>query len=241
MTGATLISSDTGRIIDKVTLEDLGQASRVISTKDKTTIVGGKGNKKDIEARISIAKQELARTESKHDKIKIEERIAKLSGGVAVIKVGAATETEMKYLKLKIEDAVNATKAALEEGIVPGGGIALLKAKRLIKKPDGLTYDEEVGFNIVLQALSTPLQQIAVNGGVGDGSSVLERVEGLVDANGGYDALSKIYIPDMLKAGIIDPAKVTRCALQNAASAAGTFLTTEVAIVDEPKEEKREI
>ena len=241
VTGATLISSDTGRIIDKVTLEDLGQASRVISTKDKTTIVGGNGNKKDIEARISIAKQELARTESKHDKIKIEERIAKLSGGVAVIKVGAATETEMKYLKLKIEDAVNATKAALEEGIVPGGGIALLKAKRLIKKPDGLTYDEEVGFNIVLQALSTPLQQIAVNGGVGDGSSVLERVEGLVDANGGYDALSKIYIPDMLKAGIIDPAKVTRCALQNAASAAGTFLTTEVAIVDEPKEEKREI
>ena len=232
ITGATLISSDMGKTIDKVTMEDLGQASRIISTKDKTTIVGGAGKKKDVDARISAAKLELERTESKHDKIKIEERIGKLSGGVAVIKVGAATETEMKYLKLKIEDAVNATKAALEEGIVPGGGVALLRVKRNVKKPEGLTQDEGVGFNIVLNALGAPLRQIATNGGLGDGSGVLDRVEAMEEQNGGFNALNKTYTTDLIKDGIVDPVKVTRNCIENATSAAGTFLTTDVAVVD---------
>lgn len=243
MTGATLISVETGKTIDKTKLEDLGSASKVISTKDKTIIVGGAGKKEDVEARISVARQELARVDSKHDKLKIEERIAKLSGGVAVIKVGAATETEMKYLKLKIEDAVNATKAAIEEGIVPGGGVALLRVKKLIKKPVGLTYDEEVGFNIVCEALQAPLQRIAVNSGVGDGSSVIERVDGQIEGSmnyNGYNALTKTYTDDMIRDGIIDPAKVTRCAIENAASAAGTFLTTETAVA-EIKEDKKEV
>lgn len=240
ITGATLVSSDTGKTLDKATIEDLGQASRVISIKDKTTIVGGIGKKENIDARISVARQELEKTESKHDKIKIEERIAKLSGGVAVIKVGAATETEMKYLKLKIEDAVNATKAALEEGIVPGGGVALLRARKNIKKPEGLTYDEEIGFNIVLNALGAPLRQIGSNGGMGDGSGVLERVEAMEELNGGFNASKKVYTTDMIKDGIVDPVKVTRNCIENAASAAGTFLTTDVAIV-EKKEKKNDL
>lgn len=238
VTGGTFISSDTGMNLGQVQISDLGQASKVISTKDRTVIVGGAGKKEDIEARITITKNELERIESKHDKAKIEERIAKLSGGVAIIKVGAATETEMKYLKLKIEDAVSATKAALEEGVVPGGGIALIKAKKIVKKPENMSYDEEVGFNIVLNALGAPLQQIATNAGAGDGSSVVERVEASTDDFGGYDALNKVYVKDMIEVGIIDPAKVTRCAIQNASSAAGTFLTTECAVVDEPKVEK---
>lgn len=241
MTGGTFISTDLGLTLDKVKLNDLGQASRVIATKDKTTIVAGAGKKEDIQARIKVAQNELAKVESKHDKTKIEERIAKLSGGVAILKVGAATETEMKYLKLKIEDAVNATKAALEEGVVPGGGMALIQVRKIIKKPDNLSHDEEVGFKVVLKALEAPLKQIAANAGVGDGSSVVERLEASGSEIEGYNALNKTYVKDMVAEGIVDPAKVTRCAIQNATSAAGTFLTTETAVVDEPEERKKEI
>lgn len=237
MTGGTFVSNDTGMTLDKVKVSDLGSASKVISTKEKTIIVGGKGKKEDIDARILMAKNELETVESKHDKAKIEERIAKLTGGVAIIKVGAATETEMKYLKLKIEDAVNATKAALEEGIVPGGGVALIKARKLVKKPGNLSHDESVGFDIVLRVVESPTKQIASNAGVGDGSIVVEKVESM-EGMGGYDAKNKVYVADMIKEGIVDPVKVTRCAIQNSASAAGTFLTTDCAVVDEPKEEK---
>lgn len=240
LTGATLISTDVGLTLDKIRLEHLGSADRVVMTKDKTTIVGGKGDKQAIDERIALAKKELETLESKHDKLKVEERIAKLSGGVAIIKVGAATETETEYLKLKVEDAVNAIKAALEEGIVPGGGSSLILASKAIQKAkletySDLTMDEMIGFEILADAMEAPLKNIAVNCGLGDGSIVVAKVREMKDG-GGYNALKDEYVDNMLKVGIADPVKVTRSAIENAASAGGTLLTMGCAMAEKPKD-----
>ena len=242
--GATVVSEDVGIKLENAEVEMLGRAAKIIATKDSTVVVGGKGKKGDIDARVAQLKSQKAETSSKFDKEKIEERIAKLTGGVAVIRVGAATETEMKYLKLKIEDAVNATKAAIEEGIVAGGGSALIRAARKVldtkaadKKSAAWEGEEKIGFDIVLKAIEAPLRQIVVNAGKADGSVVVDRVMRSDKENAGYNALLETDSADMLKDGIIDPVKVTRTALQNAASAAAILLTTEVAIAEEPKEE----
>ena len=243
VTGGKVIADEFGTKLESAEVASLGKASKVVATKENTTFVGGKGKKADIEARVSSLKKVLAGTESKYDREKIEERIAKLSGGVAVIKVGASTETEMKYLKLKIEDAVNATKAAIAEGIVPGGGTALIRAKlavmgRTLKCPvPSFEKDFEVGANILLSALDEPLLQIVRNTGRTDGAMILEKVK-LGKINAGYDGEKDEIVSDMISAGIIDPVKVTRSAVENAASASAILLTTEVAIADEPKEEK---
>ncbi len=241
VTGGEVISSDQGTTFESATLLTLGHAAKVIATKDKTVIVGGKGAKKDIDARVAQIKAQLANTDSKFDKEKFEERIAKLSGGVAVIRVGAATETEMKYLKLKIEDAVNATKAAIDEGIVPGGGTALVKAAQKVgesyaKQKDKMTADLRVGFEVLLKALEMPLRQIAINAGV-DAGVVVDKVKN-AKGNAGYDAVRDEVVADMLAAGIVDPVKVTRTGLERASSAAAILLTTEALIAEEPKDEK---
>lgn len=240
-TGAQVISEDIGFKLETTELAQLGQADRVVSTKDNTVIVGGAGTKEAIADRVKALKAQLESTTSKFDKEKIEERIAKLSGGVAVIRVGAATETEMKYLKLKIEDAVNATKAAIEEGIVPGGGTSLARAAAIVEKDllakKDLSTEEMVGYNIVLQALVMPLKQIADNTGKIDGSVVVDKVK-TAGGNAGYDAAKGVMVDDMIKAGIIDPVKVERAAVQHAVSAAAILLTTECAIADEPEEAK---
>lgn len=233
--GAQVISADIGLSFEDTTLAMLGKASRVVATKDTTVFVGGKGKKADIAERVAQMKTLMANTSSKFDKENIEQRIAKLSGGVAVIRVGAATETEMKYLKDKIDDAVKATKASIEEGIVPGGGTALAKvSKKIAGTVKGLTVDEQAGYDIVVRALEQPLRQIALNCGKEDLTDILEGVR---DADGlaGYDALKDMIVPDMVKAGIIDPVKVTRGAVENAVSAAAILLTTEVAIADIPE------
>lgn len=243
LTGGKVISEELGVKIDKTEVTMLGRASKVIATKDATTIVGGKGKKVDIDARISQIRKMKENTESKYDIEKLEERLAKLGGGVAVIKVGASTETEMKYLKLKVEDAVNATKAAISEGIVPGGGVALIKAAakvgamKISSPVSSFEKEFQVGVSILVRALESPLRQIAVNAGRDDGSVIVEQVK-KGKGNSGYDALLDAIIPDMILAGIIDPVKVTRSGVENAASAAAMLLTTEVAIADEPKEEK---
>jgi len=236
--GATLISEDVGMKLDKVELTMLGRAQKVIASKDSTIIVGGKGSKKEIDARVSSLKKQLADSDSKFDKEKLQERIAKLSGGVAVIRVGAATETEMKYLKDKIEDAVNATKAAIAEGIVPGGGTALVKAAQKVEGETDwkkLTKEEEIGYRIVLAALERPLKQIAINAGKESGEVIVAEVK---KAKGfaGYDAVKDEVVSDMVAAGIIDPVKVTRGGVEHAVSAAAILLTTEAAIADEPEE-----
>ncbi len=240
-TGGTLITDDFGLKLEDVALEQLGKADRVIATKDNTTIVGGGGDKKDITDRVAALKAQLEQTSSKFDKDKIAERIAKLAGGVAVIRVGAATETEMKYLKLKIEDAVNATRAAIEEGIVPGGGTSLARAasiveKNLMTKKD-LSREELIGYNIVLKALDVPLKQIADNTGKHDGAVIVQKVKE-AGGNAGYDAAKGEMVEDMIKAGIIDPVKVERSGVQHAVSAAAILLTTEAAIADEPEDNK---
>lgn len=240
-TGGQVISEEVGIKFENAALEMLGRAGKVIATKDKTIIVGGKGAKKDIEARIAQIRKQIQSTESKFDKEKFEERLAKLSGGVAVIRVGAATETEMKYLKLKIEDAVNATKAAIEEGIVAGGGTALVKAAQKVsesygKNKEKMTTDMRVGYEVVLKALEMPLRQIAQNAGV-DAGVVVEKVRE-AKGNAGYDAVNNEVVADMIAAGIVDPVKVARTGLERAASASAILLTTEVAIAEEPKDEK---
>lgn len=237
--GADVVSEDRGMTFDSLELGVLGGAGKVISTKDATTIVSGKGKKADIEKRVSQLKTQREGSDSKYDKEKLDERIAKLSGGVAVLKVGAATETEMKYLKLKIEDAVNATKAAIEEGVVPGGGSALVKvASKLAKKKDsGRDEEEGVGYEIVVRALEEPLRQIARNAGKDEGVIVQKIKDGDFE---GYDALADEMKKDMVKAGIIDPVKVARSAVQNATSAAAIFLTTEAAVADEPDKDDKE-
>jgi chaperonin GroEL len=240
--GGQVISEDLGLTLEKAELAMLGRANRVVATKDSTVIVGGKGKKSDIEARVSQLRKQVENTDSKFDKEKLEERIAKLSGGVAVIRVGAATETEMKYLKDKIEDAVNATKAAIAEGIVPGGGAALAKVGHtLAKKIDAKAHDEyTIGYRILLSALSAPLLQIAGNAGREDAAVVLRDV---VKKGGafGFDASSEgeeASIVDMYETGIIDPVKVTRSCVENSASAAAVLLTTEAAVADIPEDKK---
>ena len=234
--GGEVISSDMGHSFEKAELSMLGKASRVVAAKDHTTIVGGKGKKSDIDARVSQLQALAAQITSKFDKEKLEERIAKLSGGVAVIRVGAATETEMKYLKDKIDDAVKATKASIEEGIVAGGGTALAKVSRALRVEDWEfdTKDEELGFRIVGRALEAPLRQILINAGKDDGSAIVERVQN-AKGTAGYDALKGEEVEDMVAAGIIDPVKVTRSAVENAVSAAAILLTTEAAVADIPE------
>jgi len=234
LAGGTVISQDVGRKLEDVTLEDLGQADRVTADKDNTVIVGGKGEKKLIDGRIKQIKTELERTTSDFDKEKLEERLAKLSGGVAVIEVGAATETEMKEKQERVKDAVSATKAAIEEGIVSGGGVVLLTAAKNIDFK-GLTGDELTGAKIVQKAMESPMKLLAENAGE-DGNVVVANVrknqEGV-----GFNVLTGEYV-DMIKAGIIDPAKVTRTALQNAVSVATMILTTECLVTDLPEKEK---
>ncbi|PIR85350.1 chaperonin GroEL [Candidatus Kaiserbacteria bacterium CG10_big_fil_rev_8_21_14_0_10_45_20] len=236
--GATVVSEDVGLKLENTDPSMLGKATRIIATKDSTTVVGGKGKKADIDARVGYLQQQLDASDSKFDKEKLMERIAKLSGGVAVIRVGAATETEMKYLKDKIEDAVNATKAAIAEGIVPGGGSALVKVGQKVEKDTDwkkMTTEEAIGFRIVLTALNRPLKQIAINAGKDSGEVIVEEVR-KGKSMCGYDAVNDIVVDDMIEAGIIDPVKVTRGGIEHAVSAAAILLTTEAAIADEPEE-----
>ncbi|HEY4504005.1 MAG TPA: chaperonin GroEL [Candidatus Paceibacterota bacterium] len=245
--GAKVISEEIGIKLENAEIGMLGKARKVISTKDNTIIIGGKGKKSDIEERIAQMKKQRENIDSKYDKEKLDERIAKLSLGIAVIRVGAATETEMKYLKLKIEDAVNATKAAIDEGIVAGGGVAFIKVaqkvresmeKNMQKDSANINNAKEfaLGYEIVLKALEAPLRQIAINAGKDDGSVIIEKVKN-GKGNMGYDALKDEMIPDMFLAGIVDPVKVARLGIQNACSAAAILLTTEAAIAEEPKED----
>jgi chaperonin GroEL len=249
VTGGMVISDDLGMKFEDVTVEMLGRAGRVISTKDKTIIVDGKGKKAKVTERVEQIKKQIENADSKYDKEKLEERAAKLSGGVAILRVGAATETEMKYLKLKIEDAVKATKAAIAEGIVPGGGSTLVRVARMLEEKIGKSeaskkghLDKEnseflIGYHIVADALSAPFKQIVINAGRDDAAVFIKAI---IESKGnaGYDAAKDVMVLDMLKAGIVDPVKVTRAGLEHAVSAAAILLTTEVAIADIP--EKKE-
>jgi chaperonin GroEL len=234
LTGANVISEDLGIKLENVTLEDLGRAKRVTVDKDNTTIVDGAGEKAEIKGRIETIRKQVEESTSDYDREKLQERLAKLVGGVAVIHVGAATEVEMKEKKARVEDALNATRAAIEEGIVPGGGVALLRAQAAL---DNLKVPEEqqAGLRVLRSAVEAPLRQIAQNAGV-EGAIVVDRVRN-GDANFGYNAATDQY-EDLIKAGVIDPAKVVRCALQNAASVAGLLLTTEALIAEKPKDAK---
>jgi chaperonin GroEL len=242
--GAKVITEDVGIKFENAGLESLGRARKVISSKDNTIIVGGKGKKSDIESRINQIKKQREATDSKYDKEKLDERIAKLSGGVAVIRVGAATETEMKYLKLKIEDAVNATKAAIEEGIVAGGGVALIRVAHEVMKAmphkKDMTKERELGYDIVLKALEAPAKQIAINAGKEDGSVIVDKIKN-GKGNIGYDALKDEIVTDMIATGIVDPVKVTRLGVENACSAAAILLTTEAAVADLPEEKEKHV
>ena len=233
LTGGKAITEDLGIKLENIKLEDLGKAKKVVLDKDNTTIVEGAGKTKEIEGRIKQIRAQIEETTSDYDREKLQERLAKLAGGVAVIKVGAATETAMKEKKARVEDALNATRAAVEEGIVPGGGVALLRASKAIDrvKAEG---DEKVGAMIVKRALEEPIRQIVENAGL-EGSVIVEKVKSETAPNRGYDADSMEYV-DMMQAGIIDPTKVERVALQNAASIASLLLTTEALITDIPEE-----
>jgi chaperonin GroEL len=233
LTGGKAITEDLGIKLENIKLEDLGKAKKVVIDKDNTTIVEGAGKSKDIEGRIKQIRAQIDETTSDYDKEKLQERLAKLAGGVAVVKVGAATETEMKEKKARVEDALNATRAAVEEGIVPGGGVALLRAAKGIDSLK-LEGDEKVGASIVRRALESPIRQIVENAGL-EGSVIVEKVKANSAANQGFDAETLEYV-DMVKAGIIDPTKVERVALQNAASIASLLLTTEALITDLPEE-----
>ncbi len=233
LTGGQMISEEIGLSLDTASIEMLGRARKVSITKDTTTIVSEAGNKADIEKRVAQIRTSIEETDSDYDKEKLQERLAKLAGGVAVIKVGAATETELKDRKLRIEDALNATRAAIEEGIVPGGGTTLIRlAEKAKDMKQGLPTDEQIGVDIVIKALEAPLRQIADNAGA-EGSVVVEKVRSL-EGNVGFNALTGAF-EDMIAAGIIDPAKVTRSALQDAGSIAGMVLTTEVLVVEKPE------
>lgn len=233
LTGGTVISSDLGYEFKDVTTDMLGKAAQVKVDKDNTTIIDGVGNAKDIKARVASIKSQIAETTSDYDREKLQERLAKLAGGVAVINVGAATEVEMKEKKLRIEDALAATRAAVEEGIVPGGGVALLSTiPELTKLIETLEGDEKTGALIVTKAIEEPVRQIAKNAGL-DGSVVVNNILSAKKANYGFDALKNEYT-DMVKSGIIDPTKVSRSVLQNAASVAATLLTTESIVTDIP-------
>jgi len=240
LTGAELISEETGRKLDTVTPKELGHAEKVVADKDNTTIVGGKGDPKAIKGRVEQIRVEIENTTSDYDKEKLQERLAKLQGGVAIIRVGAATETEMKEKKHRVEDALSATRAAVEEGIVAGGGVALINAMPALDEIKMDSYDEQTGVNIVRKALEFPMRRISANAGF-DGSVVVENVRQAQtkEKNNkfGFDVLQEKYV-DMVKAGVIDPAKVTRGALENATSIAAMILTTEALITDIPEEEK---
>ncbi len=233
ITGGKVISEETGQKLENVTIEDLGNAKKISVNKDDTVIVEGNGTEKDIKGRIKQIRAQIEDTTSEYDKEKLQERLAKLSGGVAVIRVGAPTETELKEKKARVEDAMHATKAAVEEGIVSGGGIALLKSLNILKKTK-FQGDMQYGINILLKALQSPIRQIAENAGV-EASTIIERVKRSKNPNLGYDALNEKFV-DMLAVGIIDPAKVVRTALQNASSVAGLLLTTEGLISDIPED-----
>jgi len=234
LTGGQVISEEVGLKLENVTLDMLGRARKVVVTKDETTIIEGGGKDEDVKGRINQIKGEIENTDSDYDREKLQERLAKLSGGVAVIKVGAATEVELKEKKHRIEDAVSTTKAAVEEGVVPGGGVALLRAQaKVLALAGSIDGDEATGVRIVARALEEPLKQIAVNAGL-EGGVVVERVRNL-EGTQGLNAATGDY-EDLVKAGVIDAAKVTRSALQNAASIAALFLTTEAVIADKPEE-----
>jgi chaperonin GroEL len=240
LTGGTVISEETGRKLEGATLEDLGQCDKIVITKDDTTIIGGKGSDDNIKGRINQIKAEIEKSTSDYDREKLQERMAKLAGGVAVIGVGAATEVELKEKKHRVEDALSATRAAVEEGIVPGGGVALLDVIPALDEVKGDTPDEQTGVNIVRRALEEPMMGIVRNAGL-DGAVVVQEVrrqqEAQKDKNIGYDVMQDEYT-NMVKAGIIDPAKVTRGAVANAASIAAMILTTEALVTDVPEPEK---
>jgi len=236
LTGGQVISEELGFKLENAVVSDLGQAKRIVIDKDNTTIVDGAGDHDKIKGRINEIRVAIDKTTSDYDREKLQERLAKLAGGVAVINVGAATETEMKEKKARVEDALHATRAAVEEGIVPGGGVALLTAQKVLDKVKRDDHDETIGVQIVRRALEEPLRQIAMNAGA-EGSIVVERVREKKDKNFGYNAATDAY-EDLVKAGVIDPTKVTRTALQNAASIAGLLLTTECVVVDKPEDEK---
>jgi chaperonin GroEL len=234
LTGATVISEEVGLSIEKATVNDLGEAKKVVIEKENTTLIDGKGKAADIKGRIESIRQQVEEATSDYDKEKLQERVAKLSGGVAVIKVGAATEVEMKEKKARLEDALHATRAAVEEGVVPGGGVALIRTLKSLKDLEGANEDQTVGIRLLARALEEPLRQIVENAGE-DAAVVLNAVKAGKGAYG-YNAASGEY-GDMLEAGILDPTKVTRLALQNASSVAGLLLTTEVMIAEAPKDE----
>lgn len=244
--GAQVVTQDTGMSFDTVGIDVLGRASRVVAKKDSTVIVGATSMKAAIDERVKSIETQLAQAESSFEKDKLKDRIAKLSGGVAVIRVGAATEAEMKYLKLKVEDAVNATKAALEEGIIAGGGATFVHiAKHLRDKRGEMAWDdefEEKGYNIVVEALEAPLECIVDNAhGGGEGRAVVRKVQEMESDSAGYDAMKRVYADDLFAVGIIDPVKVARTSLRHAVSTAGIFLTTEAVIADVPEKEKPEM
>jgi chaperonin GroEL len=235
LTGGQLISEELGIKLENVTTAMLGRAKKVIIEKEKTTIVDGAGKKKDIEARIGQIKAQIEETTSDYDREKLQERLAKLAGGVAVIRVGGATEIEVKEKKDRVEDALNATRAAVEEGIVPGGGVALLRAKKAVGKITNGNADVQAGINIVLKALESPTRQIAENSGV-EGSIVVGKIMENKSETFGFDAQSEEYV-DLVDSGIVDPAKVVRAALQDAASVAGLLVTTEAMVAEAPKKQ----
>jgi len=234
LTGGTVISEEVGLTLEKVGLDDLGTAKRIVITKDDTTVIDGAGKASDIEARINQVRQQIENSTSDYDREKLQERVAKLAGGVAVIKVGAATEIEMKEKKARVEDALHSTRAAVEEGVVPGGGVALLRALKAIDSMKGNNEDQNIGINIIRRSLQEPLRQIVNNAG-GEASVVVNEVLNRKD-NEGYNAATGEY-GDMIKMGILDPTKVTRYALQNAASIAGLLITTEAMIAEAPKDD----
>ena len=240
LTGGKVISEDLGIKLESVQLSDLGRAKKITIDKDNTTLVEGGGKQADIEGRVKTIRAQIEDTSSDYDREKLQERLAKLVGGVAVIKVGAATETEMKEKKARVEDAMHATRAAVEEGIVPGGGVSLVRAAKALEKfdatKDGGDTDEQIGVNIVRRALEEPLRQIVQNAGK-EGAVVVERVRSDKNDSFGFNAQTEVF-EDLVKAGVIDPAKVTRTALQNAASIAGLMLTTEARVADIPEEDK---
>jgi len=236
LTGGQVISEEVGFKLENTVLNDLGQAKRIVIDKDNTTLVDGKGKQDAIQGRINEIKAQIEKSTSDYDKEKLQERLAKLAGGVAVIKVGAATETEMKERKARVEDALHATRAAVEEGIVPGGGVALLWCQKTLDRVKGSDEDEKIGIDIVRRALEEPIRMIAQNAGA-EGSIVVGKVKDSKDKNFGYNAQTDTF-EDLVAAGVIDPTKVTRTALQNAASIAGLLLTTECVVVEKKEKEK---
>jgi chaperonin GroEL len=235
LSGGQVISEDLGIKLENVTLDMLGQAKKIVITKDDTTIVDGAGKKADIEARVAQIRQQIEDTTSDYDREKLQERLAKLAGGVAVIKVGGATEVEVKEKKDRVDDALNATRAAVEEGIVPGGGVALLRAVEVLESVKGDNDDQKVGINIVRRALQAPLRQISENAGE-DGAVVVGKILDKDEYNFGYNAATGEY-GNLVKQGVIDPAKVVRTALQDAASVAGLLITTEAMVAELPKKQ----